>query len=63
MPQIAHLPVILNPSGKGKLSKRSAGFTEGGRKVPVLLYEFQDGGLCAGSDCQLPDQYRVELWR
>ncbi|HEX3051400.1 MAG TPA: glutamate--tRNA ligase [Aggregatilineaceae bacterium] len=44
MPQLAHLPVILNPSGKGKLSKRSAGFTEGGRKVPVLLYEFLDGG-------------------
>ncbi|NLX08616.1 MAG: glutamate--tRNA ligase [Chloroflexi bacterium] len=44
MPQIAHLPVILNPSGRGKLSKRSAGFTEGGRKVPVLLYEFQEAG-------------------
>jgi glutamyl-tRNA synthetase len=44
MPQIAHLPVILNPSGKGKLSKRSAGFTEGGRKVPVLLHEFQEAG-------------------
>lgn len=44
MPQIAHLPVILNPSGKGKLSKRSAGFTEGGRKIPVLLYEFQEAG-------------------
>jgi glutamyl-tRNA synthetase len=44
MPEIAHLPVILNPSGKGKLSKRSAGFTEGGRKVPVLLYEFLDSG-------------------
>ena len=44
MPQIAHLPVILNPSGKGKLSKRSAGFTESGRKVPVLLHEFQEAG-------------------
>lgn len=44
MPKIAHLPVILNPSGKGKLSKRSAGFTEGGRKIPVLLYEFQEAG-------------------
>lgn len=44
MPQIAHLPVILNPSGKGKLSKRSAGFTESGRKIPVLLYEFQEAG-------------------
>ncbi len=44
MPLIAHLPVILNPSGKGKLSKRSAGFSEGGRRVPVLLYEFEDAG-------------------
>jgi len=44
MPQIAHLPVILNPSGKGKLSKRSAGITADGRKVPVLLYEFQEAG-------------------
>jgi glutamyl-tRNA synthetase len=44
MPQIAHLPVILNPSGRGKLSKRSAGFTEDGRKVPVLLHEFQEAG-------------------
>lgn len=44
MPQIAHLPVILNPSGKGKLSKRSAGFTDSGRKIPVLLYEFQEAG-------------------
>jgi glutamyl-tRNA synthetase len=44
MPPIAHLPVILNPSGKGKLSKRSAGFTESGRKVPVLLHEFQEAG-------------------
>ncbi|MBN1200694.1 MAG: glutamate--tRNA ligase [Anaerolineae bacterium] len=44
MPKIAHLPVILNPSGKGKLSKRSAGFTDGGRKVPVLLHEFREAG-------------------
>jgi glutamyl-tRNA synthetase len=44
MPQIAHLPVILNPSGKGKLSKRSVGFTEGGQRVPVLLHEFREAG-------------------
>jgi glutamyl-tRNA synthetase len=44
MPLIAHLPVILNPSGKGKLSKRSVGFTEDGRHVPVLLHEFREGG-------------------
>ena len=44
MPQIAHLPVILNPSGKGKLSKRSVGFSEDGQRIPVLLHEFRDGG-------------------
>ena len=44
MPQIAHLPVILNPSGKGKLSKRSVGFSESGRRVPVLLREFREMG-------------------
>jgi glutamyl-tRNA synthetase len=44
MPEIAHLPVILNPSGKGKLSKRSVGFTDDGRRVPVLLHEFREAG-------------------
>jgi len=44
MPRIAHLPVILNPSGRGKLSKRSAGQLPDGRKVPVLLHEFREAG-------------------
>lgn len=44
MPAIAHLPVILNPSGKGKLSKRSVGFTEDGQRIPVLLHEFREAG-------------------
>ncbi|MBN1963662.1 MAG: glutamate--tRNA ligase, partial [Anaerolineae bacterium] len=44
MPRIAHLPIILNPDGKGKLSKRTAGFTENGHKVPVLLHEFREAG-------------------
>ncbi len=44
MPHIAHLPVILNPSGKGKLSKRSAGFMENGQRVPILLHEYREGG-------------------
>ncbi|NDJ61176.1 MAG: glutamate--tRNA ligase [Chloroflexi bacterium] len=44
MPQIAHLPVLLNPNGKGKLSKRSAGFFEDGRKVLVLAEEFKAAG-------------------
>src|SRR5690606_5953927 len=41
MPEYAHLPVLLNPNGKGKLSKRHAGFTEDGRQVLVLVDEFK----------------------
>ena len=43
-PEYAHLPVLLNPNGKGKLSKRSEAFADGGRKVPVLAAEFKEGG-------------------
>lgn len=44
MPQFAHLPVLLNPNGKGKLSKRHAGFQHNGHSVPVLLREFREEG-------------------
>lgn len=44
VPQYAHLPVLLNPNGKGKLSKRHAGFSEDGRQVPVLASEFKEAG-------------------
>jgi glutamyl-tRNA synthetase len=44
VPEYAHLPVLLNPNGKGKLSKRHAGFTEGGKQVLVLVKEFEDAG-------------------
>ncbi len=47
VPQYAHLPVLLNPNGKGKLSKRHAGFSEGGKQVLVLAKEFQDAGYYA----------------
>lgn len=43
-PQYAHLPVLLNPNGKGKLSKRHAGFTQDGRRVLVLAQEFREAG-------------------
>ena len=45
MPKFAHLPVLLNPNGKGKLSKRHAGFQLNGESVPVLLREFQIEGF------------------
>jgi len=44
MPRIAHLPLILNPSGKGKLSKRNTAFQEEGREVLVQVREFQAAG-------------------
>ena len=44
-PQFAHLPVLLNPNGKGKLSKRKAGFADAdGTSVPVLVQEFIEAG-------------------
>src|SRR5690606_1299869 len=43
-PHYAHLPVLLNPNGKGKLSKRHSGFTQDGRQVLVLAKEFIDAG-------------------
>ncbi|MCU0479576.1 MAG: glutamate--tRNA ligase [Anaerolineae bacterium] len=43
-PYYAHLPVLLNPNGKGKLSKRHSGFSEDGKKVLVLAKEFKDAG-------------------
>ena len=43
-PQFAHLPVMLNPNGKGKLSKRKQQFAVDGASVPVLVHEFMDAG-------------------
>jgi len=44
MPVFVHLPVILNPSGKGKLSKRHQAFTEDGTEILVRADEFMEGG-------------------
>ena len=45
MPVYAHLPLVLNPSGKGKLSKRTQAFDDGGQEVLVKVEEFQEAGL------------------
>ncbi len=45
MPAIAHLPVILNPNGKGKLSKRSQAFQDGEKKIPVQVREYREDGF------------------
>lgn len=44
LPAFAHLPVILNPSGKGKLSKRHQAFLEEGEQVLVRADEYQEAG-------------------
>ncbi len=43
-PLYAHMPVILNPSGKGKLSKRTQSFVDGQWQVLVRVEEFVNGG-------------------
>ncbi len=43
-PVYAHLPLVLNPSGKGKLSKRTQAFDDGGREVLIKVEEFRDAG-------------------
>ena len=43
-PVYAHLPLVLNPSGRGKLSKRAQAFDDGGRQVFVKVEEFRDAG-------------------
>lgn len=44
IPQYAHLPVILSPSGKGKLSKRDQAFMESGETVLVRADEYMNAG-------------------
>ena len=43
MPLIAHLPVVLDPSGKGKMSKRKQVAADG-RELPVLVRDFRAAG-------------------
>ena len=42
MPVLVHLPVILDPSGKGKMSKRKK--LVAGKEFLALVHEFQDAG-------------------
>ncbi len=43
-PLYAHMPVILNPSGKGKLSKRTQSFQDGQWEVLVKVDEYEEKG-------------------
>ncbi len=42
MPVLVHLPVILDPGGKGKMSKRKR--TVAGKEYLALVHEFEDAG-------------------
>jgi glutamyl-tRNA synthetase len=42
-PEFAHLPLILNPTGRGKLSKRKER-GPGGEEYPVMVREFERAG-------------------
>ena len=42
MPVLVHLPVILDPSGKGKMSKRKT--VVAGKEYPALVHEFVEAG-------------------
>lgn len=44
-PVYAHLPLVLDPSGGGKLSKRTQAFTDEGRQVLVKVEEFRKAGI------------------
>ncbi|GAB4315193.1 MAG: glutamate--tRNA ligase [Phototrophicales bacterium] len=45
IPAYAHLPVLLNPNGKGKLSKRHVGTkNESGEQILVLVKEYKEAG-------------------
>lgn len=43
-PLYAHLPVLLNPNGQGKMSKRFEAFNADGKKILVLAKEYKDAG-------------------
>ncbi|NJL95733.1 MAG: glutamate--tRNA ligase [Anaerolineae bacterium] len=43
-PEWVHLPVILNPTGKGKLSKRKPPVDEKGNPIPVMVHEYRELG-------------------
>jgi len=43
-PIYVHLPLIMNPSGRGKLSKRKQAFEDSGQEVLVQVEEFRDAG-------------------
>ncbi len=50
-PIYAHLPVILNPDGKGKLSKRKPPKDKHGNPIPVMVHDFMKAGYLPEALC------------
>jgi glutamyl-tRNA synthetase len=44
IPYYAHLPVMLNPNGKGKMSKRNPPKDQHGNIIPVMVHDYMKGG-------------------
>jgi glutamyl-tRNA synthetase len=44
MPKHTHLPVMLNPNGKGKMSKRNPPRDEHGNIIHVMVHDYMRGG-------------------
>jgi len=44
IPEYAHLPVMLNPNGKGKMSKRNPPKDDKGNIVPVMVHDYIAAG-------------------
>lgn len=44
MPIYAHLPVLLNPNGKGKISKRNPPRDAKGNIIPVMVHDYIQAG-------------------
>lgn len=43
-PLFAHLPVLLNPNGKGKISKRNPPRDQKGNVIPVMVHDYMKAG-------------------
>ncbi len=59
MPHLVHLPVILDPSGKGKMSKRKK--VVAGKEYLALVHGVHRSRLFARGNVQFPGQHRLEL--
>lgn len=44
VPVYMHLPVMLNPNGKGKMSKRNPPKDEKGNIIPVMVHDYMEAG-------------------